>query len=73
MRDSALTKTLFGLGYVCIGSNSLVLPIDKHPQTDLILLVTELLGDTGLELEIGFSLENPERSKLGRRPILVLE
>jgi hypothetical protein len=58
---------------VRIRPDGLVLPVDEHPEPDLVLLVLEEVGYPSFKRGIGFGFENTERMKFGRRPILVVE
>ena len=48
-------------GYVGVGSDSLVLSVYQHPQTDLIVGVVEMLRYSCLENTVGLGLEHAER------------
>jgi hypothetical protein len=58
---------------VRVWSYGLVLSVDQHPKTYLILGIVEMLGDTSFEHTVGFLFQHTETWKIGRWPILLIE
>jgi hypothetical protein len=68
-----LTKTLFRLRNMSIGSNSFVLTVNEDPKPDLALRLLEILSNTRFELQVWLGFKDTESRQLCRRPVLVIE
>jgi hypothetical protein len=53
--------------------NGLVLPVHQDPEANLALGEIEVLRYSDFEDAVSFLLEDPERRKLGRRPVLLVK
>jgi hypothetical protein len=68
-----LTEGWFVFGYRGIGSDSLVLSVNKDPQPDLAIQVVEMARNTVLESSVGLGLENTEAWQIRWRPVLLVK
>ena len=73
MHERVRTESWFIFRNMSIRPNGLVLPVHQDPQSNLALGIVEMLRYSGFEGAVGFLLEDPERRKLGSRPVLLVE
>ena len=57
-------QVLLVLRYMRVRAHGLVLPIDEHPEPDLVVRVAEELGYPSFKRGVGLRFENTERMEL---------